>query len=122
MSDLLSALLAVDKKPEKDVPLKRLGVTVRVKALDDKEIQRVNERATYGNKVDSHKQTLLLIQAGTVFDWSEKALLEHYGASDGIDVIDKALLPGEKVALVNEILSVSGFDQTMEKAIEQAKN
>jgi len=120
MEDFLSALLAADKKPEKDVPLKRLGVTIRVKALDDKEIKHINERATFGKIVDEQKKALLMIEAATQFDWSDKRLLEKFDTTDPLTVIDRALLPGEKVKLINEILEVSGFDQ--DELIAKLKN
>lgn len=125
MDDLLKALLAADKKPEKaekDVLIKRLGVNVRIKVLTQEEIEQVNERATFGKEVDRKKQTALLIKAGTLFDWGAKELLEHYGASDDLGVIEKALLAGEKVKLVTEIMELSGFDKSLGEEIEAAKN
>ncbi|WP_338461549.1 hypothetical protein V5G20_17755 [Brevibacillus borstelensis] len=120
MDDLLRALLDRDTKPEKDVEVKGLG-TIRVRALNDDEIKKITERATFGKKVDEEKQTLLLIKEGTPYvDWSNGELLAKFQTDDPLTVIKKALLPGEKVKLVNEIMAISGFDQ--EDLIAKAKN
>jgi hypothetical protein len=120
MDDFLKALLDRDTKPEKDVEVKGLGV-VRVRALSDEEIKKITERATFGKKVDEEKQALLLIKEGTPYvDWSNAEILAKFQTDDPLSVIKKALLPGEKVKLVNEIMEVSGFDQ--DEMIAKIKN
>jgi Phage XkdN-like tail assembly chaperone protein, TAC len=120
MDDLLKVLLDRDTKPEKDVEIEGLG-TVRVRALDDSDIKRISERSTFGKKVDEEKQSLLLIKEGTPYiDWSNPELLAKFQTDDPLTVIKKALLPGEKVKLVNEIMGISGFD--LADLIAKAKN
>lgn len=118
--DLLKALLDADKKPEKDVQMKRFG-TFRIRALDDQEIEDIEERATFGKAVDQTKKALLMIQKATVTpDWTHPDLLAKYETQDPVKVVEKTLLPGERVKLFTEILKLSGYD--LGATVDQVKN
>ncbi|MCR8939848.1 hypothetical protein O0555_21340 [Brevibacillus laterosporus] len=120
IDDLLKALLDADKKPEKDVQMKRFG-TFRIRALDDQEIEDIEERATFGKSVDQTKKALLMIQKATIVpDWSHPDLLAKYETQDSVRVVEKTLLPGERVKLFTEILELSGYD--LGAAVDQVKN
>lgn len=120
--DVLAAFLAADKNVKEKVELKRLGVEVEVKGLDQKEMAQLNERATFGDKVDEQKLNALIIVKGcTNIDFGNDKMLEHYGALDTVDCVGKALLAGEVVKLVQAILKASGFDDFAEQ-IKAAKN
>ncbi|WP_068792846.1 phage tail assembly chaperone [Brevibacillus laterosporus] len=118
--DLLKALLDADKKPEKEVPLKRFG-TFRIRALDDQEIEESQERATFGKTVDQTRKALIMIQKATIEpNWSHPDLLAKYETQDPVKVVEKTLLPGERIKLVSEILDLSGYD--IGTAVDQVKN
>jgi Phage XkdN-like tail assembly chaperone protein, TAC len=118
----LDALLAADLTIEKDVFIKRLGTHLTVKALDGKTLAKIRERATFGGTVDENLFGALLIEkACTNVNFADSRLLEKYGASDGADAVQKALLAGEIALLMDTILDISGFEFDKE-AIEEVKN
>lgn len=112
--EVLRALLDTEDTPEKDVPMKRFGVSFRIRAIDGKLIARIREQATYpvkgGQKLDEEKFGALVIEKACVVpNWSDKALLDKYNTSDPADVIQKRLLAGEIAKLSAEILDLSGY-------------
>lgn len=118
----LDALLAADLTIEKDVFIKRLGTHITVKALDGKTLAKIRERATFGGTLDENLFGALLIEKACVnVNFNDSRLLEKYGASDGADAVQKALLAGEIALLMDAILDVSGFGYD-EEAIEEVKN
>ncbi|WPS88843.1 hypothetical protein SMD22_07790 [Brevibacillus halotolerans] len=118
--DLLKALLDADKKPEKEVPLKRLGV-FQIRALDAQEMEEIEERATFGKVIDQTKKGLLMVQKATIVpDWSHPELFAKYETQDPVKVVEKTLLPGERVKLINEVVELSGYD--LETKVDQVKN
>jgi len=127
-NEILRALLDQTYTPEADVEIKRLGVTLRVRGLRDKEIRRIRDQAEYTYKdrrtgrriseVDWDTYTSLMIVAGTVnFDWSNKELMSKFKVSSPEEVVSQALLAGEKDKLANAIMDLSGFED-----IEEIKN
>jgi hypothetical protein len=124
--DLLSALLAADPNPEKDVFMKRFGKNFRIRAISIRERDAAREQATYperggGSRFDNAKFMATLILKGTVSpNFADPALIEKYGPTPA-DVITKLLLPGEYDRLGAEILTLSGFGDE-EEAIEDVKN
>lgn len=129
MSDALHALLSYDKEPEKDVYIKRLGVNFRVKAIDTNEFYQIREQATYAVGKGANKKTevredevaALIVAKGVVDpDFSDKKVLEKFKARDAADAVKKALYIGEITLLQDEILRLSGFDDSEE--IEEIKN
>jgi Phage XkdN-like tail assembly chaperone protein, TAC len=118
----LDALLAADLTIEKDVFIKRLGTHIKVKALDGKTLAKIRERATFGGTLDENLFGALLIEKACVnVNFNDSRLLEKYGASDGADAVQKALLAGEIALLTEAIFDISGFGYD-EEAIEEVKN
>jgi hypothetical protein len=129
MSDALHALLSYDKEPEKDVYIKRLGVNFRVKAIDTNEFYQIREQATYTAGKGANKKTevredevaALIVAKGVVDpNFGDKKVLEKFKATDAADAVKKALYIGEITLLQDEILRLSGFDDSEE--IEEIKN
>jgi hypothetical protein len=129
MNDALHALLSYDKEPEKDVYIKRLGVNFRVKAIDTNEFYQIREQATYTVGKGANKKTevredevaALIVAKGVVDpNFGDKKVLEKFKATDAADAVKKALYIGEITLLQDEILRLSGFDDSEE--IEEIKN
>ncbi|WP_127529239.1 phage tail assembly chaperone [Paenibacillus kobensis] len=115
-SSVLQALLSVDSKPQRDIPIRRLGVDFRIQALDGKTIHRIQEQCTHytgkGGKrekvLDEEQFGALVIQrACLVPDWTAKELIDKYGTAT--EAILELLLAGEIAKLSSEILEISGF-------------
>ncbi|MFB9328605.1 hypothetical protein ACFFSY_21940 [Paenibacillus aurantiacus] len=122
---VLQALLSADSKPQKDVPIKRLGVDFRIQALDGKTINKIQEQCTHyigkGAKrekvLDEEQFGALVIQrACLVPDWSARELTEKYGSP--AEAILGLLLAGEIAKLSGEILEISGFGGDDEEEIK----
>jgi len=116
-NSVLQALLSVDSKPQKDIPMKRLGVDFQIQALDGKTINRIQEQCTHytgkGNKrekvMDEEQFGALVIQKACLIpDWSAKELIDKYGTPT--EAILGLLLAGEIAKLSSEILEISGFN------------
>jgi hypothetical protein len=120
--DLLRMLLDAEDKPEKEIKMRRFGA-FRVRALDDKDLSSIRERATFGNTFDMEKFKALIIEKGCIVpQWNHPELLAKYNAVDGSEVVEKRLLPGEKEVLSDKILNLSGYSQDEAKAVEELKN
>jgi hypothetical protein len=128
--DALDALLSADLKIEQDVFIKRLNTYFTIKAIDGKTLNELRDRATHYVGKGAKKKAQLneeefngsLIVAGCVSpDFSNAKLLERYGAMDGGDCVQKALLAGEITLLQEAILRLSGFDDRDEE-LEEVKN
>lgn len=128
--DALQALLSTNLDIERDVYIKRLGVNFRVKAIDTATLDKAREQATYfagkGSKrestVDAQKlNAILAVKFCVNPDFSNKALLEKYGASNPVECVTKALLPGELVRIISAGMELSGFSED-EEAEEEIKN
>ncbi|MOA17846.1 Phage XkdN-like protein [compost metagenome] len=121
-SSVLQALLSADSKPQKDIPMKRLGVDFQIQALDGKTINKIQEQCTHyigkGSKrdkvLDEEQFGALVIQKACLIpDWSAKELIEKYGSPT--EAILGLLLAGEVAKLSTEILEISGFDSDEEE-------
>lgn len=123
----LEALLGATLDVQDTVYIPRLKSNFTIKALDQTEMTRARDQATVptrkGEKdVDSQLLNAVLIVKGCVDpDFTDKALIAHYGATDAADCVMKALLPGEIVKVLGAIMKLSGFDDE-EELIEDAKN
>lgn len=123
----LDALLSATLDIKSEVYIPRLKTRFSVKALDSDALRRANDQASVssgkgGKSIDGELLNAVIISKGTVDpDFSNKALLAHFEASDASDCVNKALLPGEKTKLVAEILELSGFGNE-EELIDDAKN
>lgn len=123
----LEALLGATLDVQETVYIPRLKTHFTVKALTSDELRRVNERATIpgarGEKtIDNALLNALFIAKGCVEpDFSNKALIQHYGATDDVDCVVKALLPGEVGKVMQAVLDASGFGDE-EEMVEDAKN
>lgn len=123
----LEALLGASLDVQETVYIPRLKTHFTVKALTSDELRRINERATIpgakGDKtIDNELLNALFIARGCVEpDFSNKALIQHYGATDDVDCVTKALLPGEVGKVMQAVLDASGFGDE-EEMVEDAKN
>ncbi|MGF7045683.1 hypothetical protein J2T13_000143 [Paenibacillus sp. DS2015] len=123
----LEALLGATLDVQETVYIPRLKTHFTVKALTSDEMRRINERATIPNtrgekKVDNELLNSLFIAKGCVEpEFSNKALIQHYGAVDDVECVTKALLPGEIGKVLQAVLNVSGFGDE-EEMVEDAKN
>jgi hypothetical protein len=129
--DALEALLGAELKIEKDVPIKRLNTHFTVKAIDGQTINRLRDQAThYVGKGANKKAQLneeefngsLIVEACITPDFNNAKLLAKYGARDGADCVQKALLAGEIMALQEAILRLSGFEDNNDEELEEVKN
>lgn len=129
--DALDALLGAELKIEKDVFIKRLNAHFTVKAIDGQTINRLRDQATHyvgkgANKKaqfnDEEFNGMLIVEACISPDFNNAKLLAKYGARDGADCVQKALLAGEIMALQEAILRLSGFDDNSDEELEEVKN
>lgn len=127
---LLDALLNADVEITREVPLKRLGVSVTINAVDAIVFEEAKKYATVtqgkGKKakesVNATKLGAYLIVKSVVDSpFADQALMEKVGAMDPTECAEKVLLAGELLTLMSEILEISGFDDD-EAFIEEAKN
>jgi hypothetical protein len=111
----LQVLLGATTEITKVVPLKRLGISFKVKALSNAEIERVRMENTFsdgkgGKKVDETKLGAALIAKACVDPlFSDRTLIDHYNAEDAADCVLKALLPGELQKVNAAVMEASGF-------------
>lgn len=129
--DPLQALLGANLEIEKDVYITRLGANFRIKALDTAAFDKAREQATHytgrGNKreaiVDNQRYNAVLVTKLVIApDFGNKALHDKYNVTNAVDCVLKALLPGEIAKLIADGLTLSGFGDDEEEAIEDVKN
>ncbi|RDV27782.1 phage tail assembly chaperone [Lysinibacillus capsici] len=129
--DALQALLGAKPATEitNQVKIKRLGTEFTIKALTGEDIDKIRDQATgpmkNGKKIEmkvneEEVARLLIVKSVVEPSFSSPQLLEHFGASDAGECVQKALLAGEIATLQNEILMLSGFND--EEEIEEVKN
>ncbi|SER87296.1 hypothetical protein [Psychrobacillus sp. OK032] len=125
----LEALLGATTEIEETIEMPRLNTEFKVRALTGDHVKKLSAEATVydgknGNKTERVDQSQLsgLMLAAAIIEpnFSDAALLKHYGARDGADCIQKALLAGEIAAVTKVVLNVSGLGDATE--IEAAKN
>ncbi|WP_338532566.1 hypothetical protein RBB83_17140 [Paenibacillus peoriae] len=124
MAKGLEALLGATTDLKEEIYIPRLKTHFTIKALDGETIERARSQATTGKdgSVDSSLfDRLLIVKSAVDPDFNDKALRDHYEASDAADCVKKALLPGEHSRLIQSILALSGFVEDAE-LVEDAKN
>jgi hypothetical protein len=141
--DILSGLLDLGKAKDdadnyRKIQIKRGGVLkleFRLRPISEDENQRCWKQATKyaGTKpgqpkkpieTDNAKYRSYIIYTATVDEdrlkvWENRAAMDAFGLLQGVDMIDKVLLAGEKSRILDVIDEISGFDDDME---ELAKN
>ena len=128
-----------------EVEIKRNGVyyfTLRIHPISDTEARRCRKKATtyqpnpQGRKLppiekefDSAKFNSWIIYTATTDEdkqkiWNNPALKEKYDILDPVETVDVLLAVGEKVAIVDTVLDISGMDPDLEEVNpeEYAKN
>lgn len=132
MTNALQALLEVKPAAEitETVAIKRLGTEFTIKALTGVDIDAIQAQATrpvktgkkVEQKVDEHEAARLLVAKAVVEpNFADAALLQHFGATDASECVQKALLAGEIATLQQAIFELSGFGD-LDEEIEDAKN
>ena len=110
------------------VTLKRLG-KFTIKALTGDDLSKIREQATYPSGTGKNRKLVvnedevgqLLVAKATVEpDFSDAALLKHYGAANASNCVQKALLAGEIATIQQAVLELSGFNDADE--VEEVKN
>lgn len=128
--DMINRLLEPSEVPERTYIMDRLGITVTLKGLSEKEIQRLRrecttEKKTRGQRIkelnDEEFNAALIEKATVKPNWNDKRLLSQLGLSSGREVIKRRLLAGEMVALGDKVMELSGFDDELEE-VETIKN
>lgn len=125
---LLGAQPAIDITSQ--VPVKRLNTKFTIKALTGEDINAIRTQATRPTpngkkmelKVNEEEVARLLVVNATIDpNFNDASLLKHFGAIDGGECVQKALLAGEIALLQNAIFELSGFGDE-EEEVEEAKN
>lgn len=128
--DALEALLGADLDVKKEVFIKRLDTHFTIQPLSTAKMTALREQATHfvgkgknrKKELDTEKFNGLLIASGVANpDFNNADLKKKYGAHDGSEVVQKALLAGEAITLQDEILRLSGFEDD-DDAIDEIKN
>ena len=130
--DALQALLGAKPLNEitEEVPVKRLGTSFMIRALTEDDLDEVRRQATRmvrkGNKteqeLDTNEMARLAVAKGVISpDFTNAELLAKYGATDAGEVVKKALLPGEVIALQSAVLELSGFGD-LDEEVAEVKN
>lgn len=126
----LDALLGANISDEKDVYIKRLNTSFRVKSISGEELQQITDEASewvgkgaQRKRVTNDDKLGALMIANACIDpvFANAQLLDKYGAISADEVVLKALRAGEIALLSKEIMEISGFDFD-EGEIEAVKN
>lgn len=124
-AEIITALLAADSEslPTITVPLKRLGIPVKLKALTGKQVSRVRSFNTRTVKTKQGPKDVtdnegfmvgLIALASVNVPWGDPKLIEKHKASSAEEVIKRTLLAGEISLLGEAVLDVSGFNVELE--------
>lgn len=138
MSDLYAFLNPVDENEEKDVVISKRFLDkdgtpqpFRIKALTQADNERImrsctkvsKENGQRVEKMDNGEYTRRLVVEATVLpNFADKSLCDRYKTLNPYDVPGKMLRAGEFAALSKEIMQLSGFNQSFDEAVEEAKN
>ena len=130
--DILAKLMGEEfEAPKGKATLERLGIQLELKGLTGDELSNIRKECTRKRKVNGKWEEKLnnaeydagvIIAATTNFNWNNQKLLSKFEMSDGKQFIIKKLLAGEKNALVEAILQLSGFDEDLEVTEDDIKN
>lgn len=122
MATALEALLGATKDITREVYMGRLKAKFKIRPLSTPDLKKAGEQATIGDTLDNQLHNAAIISIGCIDPvFSDKALRDHYEATDAADCVTKALLPGEVARLVKEILALSGFTEE-DEAVDEIKN
>ncbi|MGP0579198.1 phage tail assembly chaperone [Paenibacillus peoriae] len=124
MAKGLEALLGATTDLKEEIYIPRLKTSFTIRALDDDAIEKARAQATTGRsgEVDGALFNRGIIARGTIDpEFNAKELRDVYEASDAVDCVGKALLPGEQARIFKAILALSGFVGD-DDLIEDAKN
>lgn len=129
--DIIDKLCGDIQLPKTKCLLKRLNIAVELTALTEKEISKIKKECTKTKRlrggqnqkeIDDSEFTISLIEKATIVpNWNNDVLLNKFNASSGKQVIKKVLLSGEIENLAEQVLSLSGYDDTLDE-IEDIKN
>lgn len=130
--DILAKLMGEEfETPKGKATLERLGIQLELKGLTGDELSKIRKECTRKRKVNGRWEEKLdnaeydagvIIAATTNFNWNNQKLLSKYEMSDGKQFIIKKLLGGEKNALVEAVLELSGFGEDLEVTEDDIKN
>ena len=130
--DILAKLMGEEfEAPKGKATLERLGIQLELKGLTGDELSNIRKECTRKRKVNGKWEEKLnnaeydagvIIAATTNFNWNNQKLLSKFEMSDGKQFIIKKLLAGEKNALVEAILQLSGFGEDLEVTEDDIKN
>ena len=142
-NDILAGLLALDKERDdaenyRKIQIKRKGMLhleFRVRPISEEESQQCFRNATKYAKskpgmprtaieTDSAKNRSYIIYTATIDEdrakiWDNPKALRAMNLLQGVDMVERVLLAGEKAAIIQIIDEISGFTDEME---ELAKN
>ncbi|MEW6540568.1 MAG: hypothetical protein AB1402_02985 [Bacillota bacterium] len=117
--EIIKKLLgAADAVPERTVLLKRLGIPVKIRALSDKQVDRIQEQCTVirrkrGEEIrrinDEEFNAAVIVAATVAPNWADPQLLDKFKASSAEEAVKRILLAGEVRQLVDAILDLSGY-------------
>ncbi len=121
--DVVDKLLQLeDEKATRTIYLKRLDLALTIRPITTSELYELRRRCKFKNlrtgaeTTDDEKFQLGIIVTGTVSpNWKDERLLSKYNVLTGEDVVKKVLLPGEVVAVFEEIIDLSGFNEEVEE-------
>lgn len=121
--EIFSRLMDEKSMPERTLVIKRLNIPVTIKALNWKELVKIDERCTVtidGKKVrDVEKYNAAVVVAATVRpNWGDPKLTSALKLSSGEEVVKRKLTAGEFSMLSDAVLDLSGFGD----GIEEVKN
>jgi hypothetical protein len=139
--DLLKGLLAAGQDAQTEtvkITIQRKGKTYfsfRIRPLTEQEYNEANEMATQYeknrqlgirmpvNRDDAMFRSLLIYKATVDEDrkklWDNQEAWRHFNVLSGHDLIDRVLLPGEKLAVVNKIDELSGYGAELEETAKK---
>ena len=130
--DILAKLIGEEPEvPKGSATLDRLGIKLELKGLTGDEFKRIRKECTRKRKVkgaweekldNAEYDAGIIIAATTNFNWNNPQLLSKYEMSDGKQFIIKKLLAGEKNALADAVLELSGFGDDLEVTEDDIKN
>lgn len=101
--DILLGEDKIEKRQEKQVKVKRLGVVFTLQSLGYNRVAEIR-------KLGDERIPLHILLAGVVDpDFKNSALQEKYGAVTPAELIEKILLPGEIEDLSRTVEKLSGY-------------
>jgi hypothetical protein len=132
-ADVLKSLLDAEQDVQDTVNMPRFNAEFIIRALDGKDIDRIQDQCTFykgkGSKrvkeIDEQKfGSLLIVKACVVPNWNAQELKDKYETHDASEVVKKRLLAGEISKLAAAIMEVSGYtdEEGEEEALEEVKN